>query len=531
MKVQNPPLVQPSAFAQSALRLPSAISILQFTVAGTLFLLIATANGAGYRYGVSDQAFYIPGVTRALDPSLFPRDGSFIDSEGRLMVIDDLLAAAARWTGLSLPALFFSAYLLSVGVLWAGLALIGLHVYRSPWGVVALSAAFAMRHRIPRTSANSFEPYFHPRMLAFGLGALAVAALLRRREWVAITMLALASVVHVTTALWFAVLLGVALLVLDRRWRGLAAVAASVAVLVLIGAVTIGPMNGALSVMDATWLEAVASKDSLFATDWPVWAWTMNLGFLALLWWAHRTRVKRGTASTEDAALVWGAVALVALFLATLPFVLMRVSLAVQFQISRVFWLVDFIALVYVIAAVIEPASDNARHTALDRPGRSRTVAGVPRRAVAVAMLLVAIAASRGAYAMFVERPERPLFQVSLPESNWEDAMRWIAMRPVQTHVLADPGHAWKYGTSVRVSAGRDVLLEEVKDSALAIYSRAGAARFVERTRAVGDFGALTADRASDLARRYQLDYLVTEADLKLTLAYRNQQFRIYALR
>ena len=31
-------------------------------------------------------------------------------------------------------------------------------------------------------------------------------------------------------------------------------------------------------------------------------------------------------------------------------------------------------------------------------------------------------------------------------------------------HVLADPGHAWSYGKPVRVGAGRDVLLEEVKD-------------------------------------------------------------------
>jgi hypothetical protein len=344
-------------------------------------------------------------------------------------------------------------------------------------------------------------------------------------------LLALASVVHVTTALWFALLVGVALLVLDRRWRGLAALGASGAVLALTAAVTVGPMNGALSVMDATWLEAVASKDSLFATEWPVWAWAMNLGFLALLWWAHRTRVRRGTASREDGALAWGAVALVVLFMATLPFVAMKVSLAVQFQISRVFWLVDFVALVYVIAALIEPASARALGTPHDRPERSRALAGEPMRAFAVAMLLFVVAASRGAYVMFVEHFDRPLFQVNLQESDWEDAMRWIATRPAQTHVLADPGHAWKYGTSVRVSAGRDVLLEEVKDSALAIYSRAGAVRFVERSRSVGDFGALTAGKATDLARRYELDYLVTEADLSLPLAYRNQQFRIYALR
>ena len=48
---------------------------------------------------------------------------------------------------------------------------------------------------------------------------------------------------------------------------------------------------------------------------------------------------------------------------------------------------------------------------------------------------------------------------------------------------------------------------------------------------AVGDFGALTADTARDLARRYALDYLVTEADLPLPAAYANEQFRIYALR
>ena len=109
--------------------------------------------------------------------------------------------------------------------------------------------------------------------------------------------------------------------------------------------------------------------------------------------------------------------------------------------------------------------------------------------------------------------------------------MRWMARQPPDVHVLADPGHAWKYGTSVRVSAGRDVLQEEVKDSALAIYSRDAAVRFVERAPLLEDFPSLTVARAHDLARRYDLDYLVTEADLALPTAYRNAQFRIYTLR
>jgi hypothetical protein len=496
--------------ADSALSLPSATKVLQFVAGGLAFFVLATANGAGYRYGVSDQAFYIPVVARALDPALFPRDAPLIDAEGRLMVIDEILAALARTTGLTLPALFFGGYIVSVALLWGAVWLIGTRLYRTPWAVAALGAAVTLRHRIPRTSANSFEPYFHPRMLAFGLGACAVAALLRRRAWLAIGLVAVGALLHPTTALWFAVLIGVALAVLDRRWRQWA-VAAIVAVAMLLAAMaTVGPLRGTLATMDDTWLQAVAGKDSLFATEWPIWAWLANVGLLALLWWSHRRRVHAGTASAEDGALAWGATALVVLFLLTLPLVTGKLALAVQLQISRVFWLVDFFALVYVIAVA----------------AGSRT-----RRAAIVAILLLVASAARGVYIMFVELPERTLFAVHTPGSAWEDAMRWLAGRPREIHVLADPGHAWKYGTSVRVTAQRDVLVEEVKDSAVAIYSRIAAVRFVERTGAVGDYTALTAASALELAGRYDLDYVVTESDLPLPLAYRNERFRIYALR
>lgn len=488
-----------------------AARALFFTLGGVLFLILATANAAGYRYGVSDQAFYIPVVTRALDPSLFPRDGALIDAEGRLMVMDEILSALVRTTDISIEALFFIGYLVSMAILWTGVVLIGRRVYRNTWIAAALGIAFTLRHRIPRTSANSFEPYFHPRVLAFGLGTLAVAALLRRHPRAAIALVALCALVHVTTALWFAVLIGVALAVLDRRWRRPMGVGVIATAVVLTTAVAAGPLRGSLTTMDDVWLQAVASKDSLFATDWPVWAWAANLALPAVLWWAHRTRVRRGAATAEDAALVWGATALVLLFLATLPLVAAGVSLAVQFQISRVFWLVDFLALVYLLAAFVD--------------------ARTPRTVAAVTALLLAVSAARGAYIMFVERPDRALFDLRLSDSPWEDAMRWVASQPLDVHVLADPGHAWKYGTSVRVAAARDVLVEEVKDSALAIYSRDAAVRFVDRVSAIGDFPALTADRARDLARRYALDYLVTEADLPLPAVYRNEQFRIYALR
>ncbi len=88
---------------------PPSIRNLQYLIGGVVFVLLATANGAGYRYGVSDQAFYIPVVVRSIDPALFPRDASLIDAEGRLMIIDEDLAGLARGTGVSLDMLFLTA--------------------------------------------------------------------------------------------------------------------------------------------------------------------------------------------------------------------------------------------------------------------------------------------------------------------------------------------------------------------------------------------------------------------------------------
>lgn len=479
-----------------------------YVAGGAVFVLLATANGGGYRFGTSDQAFYIPVVLRALDASAFPRDASLIDAQGHLMLTDEILAGIIRTTGVSMEILFLAGYLLSMGLLWWGLLLIGRTTTVNRWLTVALAAAFTLRHRIPKTSANSFEPYFHPRMVAFSLGVLAVAALLRRRPWTAIVLTGASAVVHVTTALWFGVMIGVALAVLDARFRRLASAGTIAAAAFLVWAVTAGPLRASMTTMDPLWLEAVAGKDSLFATQWPVWAWTANLAMVGILWWAHRRRGSRGLARPEDAALVWGATALAALFLITLPVIVARTALPVQLQIPRVFWLVDVVATIYVIGAI-----------------RSERIATV------LAAALLALSTGRAVYVLGIEHPERPLFAARATESPWESAMRWLRQQPRDTHVLADSGHAWKYGTSVRVSARRDVFVEDVKDSAIAIYSRDVAVRYIERMKALGDSGSLTADRALHLARQYDLDYLVTEADMALPLAYRNEQFRIYALK
>ncbi|HTM05304.1 MAG TPA: hypothetical protein VL173_17460 [Vicinamibacterales bacterium] len=471
--------------------------------------MVATANAGGYRYGVSDQAFYIPVILRALDPSAFPRDATLIDAQGKLMLADEAIAGIVRVTGLSLEHLFFAAYLLSLALIWIAIVLIGNRLYQHRYTTLALGFLVSLRHRIPRTSANSFEPYFHPRMLAFGICLLATAAVLRRRPWTAIVLVAVAALVHITTALWFALLLGVAILCLDQRLQRLLLPAAVAVAAAAVAVIAFGPLRASLTRMDPIWLQAVASKDSLFATEWPLWPWLLNLGLVAVILIIERGRVARGVATPESRALVWGTLTLTAVFLLTLPLVAARYALPVQLQISRVFWPIDFIAAVFIVGEIVD------RHA---------------RRALVGLVAIALIAIGRGTYILRFERVARPLVAISLPDTPWEQAMAWVRTQPTNAHVLADPGHAWKYGTSVRVSGQRDVFLEDVKDAAIAIYSHDVAARVVERSAALGDFSTLTAERARALASEYHLDFLVTEATLPLPLAYSNRQFHIYRL-
>src|SRR6266851_4255377 len=186
---------------------------------GIAFVLLATLNSAGYRYGASDQAFYIPAVLRHLDPALFPQDRVLIDAQARLIVIDDLLAGIVRVTHLSLPHLFFALYVATLVLLLAAATRIGALLYRTRWAVAALAAALTLRHAIAKSGANTLEGYFHPRQLAFALGLLAVASVLERRERTAGALLLAAGLIHSTTAVWFVAWLGVAVFLARPEWR------------------------------------------------------------------------------------------------------------------------------------------------------------------------------------------------------------------------------------------------------------------------------------------------------------------------
>jgi len=475
-----------------------------------VFVLLCTMNSAGYRYGASDQAFYQPVVLRALDAHLFPRDAPLIDAQGRLTFYDEAVAALSRIVPIDLPYLFFALYLFTLALLFIAVLGMGTRWYRARWTAWALVAAFTLRHAVAKTGANTLEGYFHPRQLAFAIALLAVVAFLDRRDGRAGLLLVLAAALHPTATAWVAVWLVVALWVARPAWRIPMAALAGAGALAAAWIAIAGPLAGRLQTMDAAWLAVIGEKDYLFPLAWPIDAWITNLIAVPIILVGWRVRRRAGTLVERETALVVGAVGLLVLFACWLPFNAARVALAVQLQLSRLFWVLDIFATMYLVALLAN---------------------GTARRAAAVAIAVALLSLARGAYIMFVQFPDRPVFAIDLPANDWRDAMLWARQTPISTGWLADPLHAARYGSSVRVAGERDVFLEQMKDTALAMYDRNVAMRVADRQHALIADPWDSPEGARALAARYNLDYLVIDRQLDLPLAHQSGTLFIYRLR
>ncbi len=493
-----------------------------------LFIVLATLNSAGYRYGASDQAFYVPAVLLRLDPTLFPRDRPVIKAQADLTGFDEVCAALAHLTRAPLPPLLLALYVVTLVLLATGSLRLGSSLYRERWTGIALMGALTLRHAITKSGTNTLEGYSHPRQLAFALGLLALGSFLRGGLAVPALLVAGAGVLHPTTALWFAVWLSVATFVSERRTRPLILTLAVCAAAGATWAVTAGPLSGRLVTMDAAWLETLAAKDYLFPLRWPAAVWAVNLLYVPLVLAGYLWKRRWATPSLRETGLVAGCLSLLVVFLAFLALQAKGIALAIQLQPARMFWMLDLLATVYVVWMIAEGPAKAGHYDSAARAGHHD---GTRRRAMIVALVMAALSLGRGLYLKFVLFPDRPLVQAAIQDDDWGRVMRWARQTDRASGWLADPNHAAIYGSSLRVAGERDVLVEAVKDGAIGMYERDIALQVRERVEAAGDFGALTAARARALATAYHLDYLVTDQALNLPPAFRSGPLIVYRLR
>ena len=473
-----------------------------------LFVILATANSGGYRYGVSDQALHVPAMARQLDATLFTRDAGLLAAQSSRTVTYHLFAAVTR-TPADLPAVFAVLYLAAL----IGLALAASFYCRalgaSAWAAAAALGLLTFRHRIAKTGANSLEGYFNPRMLALAIGIAALACVLRRRLGTALVLATAAGLLHPTTGMWFGAVVGVAILTALNR-KAIWAAAGVTATAALVWLAVAGTR------MDETWRSVLLEKDYLFSLQWPAYAWALNLLYLPLLAVIYRRRRALNVLAAGEPLLLAGLCALVAGFLLSLPLTALNVALVVQLQINRIFWVLDAALVLYLAWWLMDDLAV--------RRGRSwRT----PVMATIVLLSLV-----RGFYVVVIET-KRPLVQASLPVGDWTDALNWLQQQPASWQVLADPNHAAKFGFSVRVGALRDTVLEQSKDASLSIYERDIALRVAERRQALSGFESFGDDQIRAAARRFGADVALVDRaqQLSFPVLYQNQRFVVYDVR
>ena len=179
------------------------------------------------------------------------------------MLFDEIMATGAKTLGVSVPSLFFGAYLLGMILLFGGIVAVGQVLFRSWWTTALLAGLLTLRHRITQTGANTLEGYFQPRMIVFALGVWAVAACLRGRAGLALALLGPGITLHPTTALWFGTWIVRALAVSERRL--LSPLVAVTATWAAAGAcmVAFGPLRGHLGRIDPPGPPVLAGKDYL----------------------------------------------------------------------------------------------------------------------------------------------------------------------------------------------------------------------------------------------------------------------------
>lgn len=492
------------------------------------FVALATLNSGGYRYGASDQAFYLPAVFLQLDPELFPRDAAVLAAQTRLTLVDEAIAAVVALTSASVPAVFFVLYVAALVLLARAVWQIGVRLYTSHWTAVALLAALTLRHAIARSGTNTLEGYFHPRVLAFALGATAIAAFLRGRIAMPFALVAIAGVLHPTTALWLLVWLTVAAAIARRELRKPIVVAAAGAAAAGLWALTAGPLAGRFVIMDPEWRQTLATKDYLFPLEWPAYAWILNLGYLPLIAWIYRRRVRAGLVDTLERALVLGSGSLVLIFVGALVLHAIGVAIAIQLQPARVFWMFDFLATIYMVWAIAEDAA-STEGVASALPGPSE-VEGRRKaaRARAAAVIILCLSAARGVYVLI--EADRQAVQITIPDDDWGRVMAYARSTDKRSGWLAHPNHAVLYGSSVRVAGARDVFVEAIKDAAIGMYDRPIALRTARRLAALPNYDQLTTAEAKRLAAEYDLNFIVTGGALDLPLAFESGPLRVYRL-
>src|SRR5258708_6059996 len=153
---------------------------------------------AGFHIGIEDDAIYLPGIKKLLNPALYPWDSQFFATQTNVFVILRAVAASVRLTHIPLEWILLAWQIISVFLLTAGgwfVASLCFPRLIERFGAVALVCSL-LTMPVAGTALYIADQHLHPRTMECAAMLFAIGSLLDRRYKSAVAFSFVALLVH-----------------------------------------------------------------------------------------------------------------------------------------------------------------------------------------------------------------------------------------------------------------------------------------------------------------------------------------------
>ncbi len=246
-------------------------------IAALLLIAFAAILVHGYHPGVEDAEIYLPGIKKALNPSLYPQNSAFFESHAHMTLFPKLIAASVRITHVPLGWAMFlwqwgSIFLLLLGcwhlgrLMWNGNA-------RPRWGAITLVAAL-LTIPVAGTALYIMDQYVTTRSFSTPAVLFIIVNAVERKFVRALVWSILTGLIHPLMAVF-----GIAFAMV-YLWSDRSAIPRlhSTAAAVLLPFGLFPPVSN-------TYREVLNSRPYFFLLRWHWYEWVGIFAPLALLWW------------------------------------------------------------------------------------------------------------------------------------------------------------------------------------------------------------------------------------------------------
>ena len=239
---------------------------------------------AGFHIGIEDDAIYLPGIKKLLNPALFPWDTQFFATQTNVFVILRAVAASARLTYVPLEWVLLAWQITSIFLLLAGCWYVASLCFPRLIERLAAVALVGSLLTMPvaGTALYVADQHLHPRTMESAAMLFAIGSVLDRRYKSAIVFAFAALLIHPLMAAF-----GIAYLIflacpLERFFRLEAAMSAALQLPIITRP-------------NPAWKEAALTRTYFFLRQWTWYEWLGIFAPMLLLWWFGKLGEKIGS--------------------------------------------------------------------------------------------------------------------------------------------------------------------------------------------------------------------------------------------